>query len=561
MRFDVMPDTRAASKAPAPVGQAPPPRPERRLAELRTDPKHYLYALWNLCAKSGSQVPSPSFSFEPLLQGLPEGERTADTALLTVEEAYGELPKLDGHVSDTAGRRLVRQKKLDDDAPAPDLDAEVHVFLTSRRMLAWIYAYPPSGSGAELDADMVKKALRAAGVTCGIDEALLEALPNDPGRYFHLYPAARGVLPVHGLNGYVYDYYSRKPEMMLTENEWGCIDFTALEIFESAKQGDVLCAIYYPTDGIDGRTVLGQTVPGRRGKEPKIPKGRNTELSADGGCLLAVCEGHVDFNGRGFQINPVLEVRGDVDYSTGDLNCVGDIHVFGDIRTGFVIRATGNIQVDGVVESSVIEAGGDLVIRQGVQGNGEAVLRAHRSISAKFIESSNVYVHENLAAEHLINCEVYSSNDVTVRIGRGAIVGGHIHAGSLVTANIIGTRSEQKTGVFLGGEPLEEHERESIEKSIQALEGELEKVEQQPDGPAKARLTNKLWQQLLETRIKLEEYDAETSGGEKPPRTGRMVCDVVYPGVEIRINGVCRRITNETKMCTVSMEKDEIVLV
>ena len=46
------------------------------------------------------------------------------------------------------------------------------------------------------------------------------------------------------------------------------------------------------------------------------------------------------------------------------------------------MQAKGNIVIDGMVEGAVIEAGGDIIIRKGVLGDGRAVIKSQRSVNA-----------------------------------------------------------------------------------------------------------------------------------------------------------------------------------
>ena len=88
------------------------------------------------------------------------------------------------------------------------------------------------------------------------------------------------------------------------------------------------------------RTVLDQEIPAKSGKNVPLPQGRNTEISEDGTQLLASIAGSVEFTGRSFQVKPVLEISGNVDFSTGDLDFLGDINICGNVLSGFTVRAT-----------------------------------------------------------------------------------------------------------------------------------------------------------------------------------------------------------------------------
>ncbi len=548
-------------------------RPSRPSPEIYLPPTHTLNLLWSMYTQTVEEEtpPAPHLSFEAALAPPdgPDPTVAERPLLLNAEEIGKEQERLLTFLTAAANQRQVKLGKASTEDAVPDMDAEVLVFLTSRRMCAWVLVLPPSGGGMEVDKKMLEDAMKKAAVTHGADSALLERIPGLPERYFNLFLAARGDVPVHGKDGYVVDRFSREQVKTLSEDESGNVDFMALELFQTASKDDVICDIFYPTDAVNGMTVLGQPVPGRLGKQPQIPKGRNTDLSEDKAHLIATREGHVEFSGRSFQVKPVLDIRGDVDYGTGNLNCLGDIHIYGDVRSGFAIRATGNITVDGVIESAIVEAGGDLVVRSGVQGNGSAVLRAHRNIFARFIESSSVYVRENVEVEHLINCSIYSDKDVTARSGRGTIIGGQIHAAQTVSANIIGARSELRTCVFLGGKPFEQFERESIVSALRQLEQTLENLDKQPESPAKQQQMSKTRLQISANKMKLSQFDktlekekeAQQAGEEESAPRGRLECNVVYPGTEITMGAYHMKVTNMTRMCQTSIQNGDLTLI
>ena len=94
--------------------------------------------------------------------------------------------------------------------------------------------------------------------------------------------------------------------------------------------------------------MLDTEIPAKSGKSVPLPKGRNTEITEDGDTLIASMPGHVEFSGSTFQVKPVLDIDGDVDFSTGNIKFVGDVNIKGDVLSGFTVRSAGNIQVGGV---------------------------------------------------------------------------------------------------------------------------------------------------------------------------------------------------------------------
>ena len=109
------------------------------------------------------------------------------------------------------------------------------------------------------------------------------------------------------------------------------VDYMSLNFIRNVSKGEPICRIFAPTDGVPGRTVLDRELTAVDGKKASAPVGRNTELSEDGSELLASMTGHVEFSGRSFQVKPVLEIAGNVDYSTGNINFTGDVTIRGDV--------------------------------------------------------------------------------------------------------------------------------------------------------------------------------------------------------------------------------------
>ena len=319
-----------------------------------------------------------------------------------------------------------------------------------------------------------------------------------------------------------------------------------------------------PTEGTPGRTVQNEEIPPKKGKAASAPKGRNTQLSEDGRVLLASIAGHVEFSGRSFQVRPLLDIPGNVDFSVGNINFVGDVHIHGDICSGFTVRAMGNITVEGVVEACTVEAGRDLIVARGVQGDNQAVIRAQQNLFAKYLENSCVYVKNNLETECVINCDVYCDGGVTVRSGHRSIIGGRVRAAHEVSAGIIGSRAENRTDVMLGGQPCEEFDYDMLAKELQDLEDELERMEHQPDSPSKVSRMGKTRMQIMVNRKKLELLDKERENRDQEPSDPglmRMVSDVVFGGTVLTIGPAVYRFRNRTAPCSATLTDGEISVI
>ncbi len=544
----------SAQSQEQPEAQPPdcPPRYSLDLAQ-----SHAIFKLWTVYSEQTGWKPKPKLAFE----GIPD-------LLMDDVTAKAELLRLQMVVNSTANGRFEQLRKVEkrgeEQSSLPDLDAQVAVFLSKDNLTAWLLAYPPVGDGRELDREALDRELAKQQVRFGIDEELLEALPQNPERYFRLFLAAQGRAAVNGVDGRVIDLFPRTEERKLTVDENNRVDYTNLDFIHNVEKDGVICRIVPPTQGEPGRTVQDQAVPAKAGKPASVPKGRNTAVSEDGQSLVSTITGHVEFSGRTFQVKPVLDIPGNVDFSVGNINFLGDVCIHGDICSGFTVRAMGNITVQGVVEACTVEAGRDLVVARGVQGDNQAVIRAQRSVFAKYLENSCVYAKMDLESECIINCDVYCGGGVTVRSGHSKIIGGKIHAAHEVKAGVVGSRVGNRTDIVLGGQPCEEFDFDLLTKEVQELERTLERIDRQPDSPSKISRMAKLRMQLTLNKGKLEEIrkDREQRVEElQDPGVRRMECSTVFPGTVLTIGDAVHCFDDKVSPCSATLADDGIHLI
>ena len=552
-----------------PVRQAPKPMPVDPYA-LSLPVDHAIFQLWRACRDQGRYYSRPALSF-----------KTQEPQVFDPETSMKELTRLLTAVSSSAAARLKAMTPPPQPAPAsggtpaqgpqdpepgppPDLDAQATVFVSGDKLSAWLLIYPPSGQGEGATNGIIMNALGAAGVAFGIDEEAVDRISRMEEPYFRMHLAALGRAAVPGKNGSVIDLYSRQPFHDLPVDDLNRVDFVALRTTQNVDKDAVICRINPPTPGIAGRTVTDKELPTRDGIPAVAPMGRNTALNEDGSALVATRDGGLEFTGKAFQVNPLLEIEGNVDYSSGSVNFLGDVHVHGDVCSGFTVRAMGSVKIDGVVEGGTIEAGGDLVLSKGVQGNNQAVIRSHRDIYAKYLENCVVHAKENLHSECIISSDVYCDSGVYVQTGRGAIIGGRIWAGREVDANIVGSKTEVRTNVILGGLPCETYEKEQLTLEIEELERRLEETDRQPNSPHKLSRMSKMRMQISVDRLKLNQHlkSLEDVHGELERRpAGRLTFRVAHPGTLVEIGGAQLKLENETRHSIAMLIDGQVKLV
>ena len=438
-----------------------------------------------------------------------------------------------------------------------DLDEQAVFHTTQNEMAVWMVLFPPVGQGKELNMVQLLQKLAEHRVACGLDLKLLKYLPTGPQRYFNLFLVARGKAPVPGSDGKVEERFPRTLEWNDQVDELGRADYSTLGLVQSIEEGEVICTIVPPTQGTAGYTVTGRPLPPPPGKPAKVPQGRNTVLSEDGKYLLAARSGHIGYNGQVFHVKPILDIPGNAVASMGSINFLGDIHVHGDVCSGVSVRALGSVQVDGVIEDCQVEAGEHIIVSSGVQGQERAVLRAQKSVFAKYLEQCHIYARESVQSDCIINCDISCNGPVRARTGRGILLGGIVRSSTEVSARVVGSKAERPTVIELGGFPCDSYEREQIVREIERSEGEIHELSSAKEKGAVQDRQSKLRLELCVARMKLEKFDREMGlrnqiAGEHDPR--RLVCDEAYPGTVVTISNDSYRVRQMEHSCVIGVQ-------
>lgn len=555
-----------AEQAPAVESAQEPAAGEFNPALLELPSEHPLYRLYHMRRQESGYLPTPRICLDEdgvLPKEIVQRERERLKTLL-MSKCSARLREIKGKNKRGKGSKKKEEKEGDEEEEQLVLDAQPCFFFSADKLYAWGIVFPPVGYGAEVSREMLYQALAAQGILYGVNTHLIDRWAMDREKYLHLFLVATGKPAFDGANGNIVDSFPREAVRSLEVDEFDRVDYTALNLIHNVKQGQEICRLIKPTEGEPGRTVLDTEIPAKCGKSVPLPKGRNTEISEDGTLLIASIAGDVEFTGRSFQVKPVLEIPGNVDFSTGNINFLGDINIRGDVLSGFTVRAMGNIQVAGVVEAgSTVEAGGDLVVVKGILGDGTTIIRAHRSIFSKYIENSTIYVRENLQTDCIINSQIYSDGEVLVVSGRGTIIGGRIWAAKRINALTVGARSECRTSVMLGGLPCTNFEYEIVQRELKMLEMELEKLECQLDSTGKSSLLDKTRMKLSLAELKLKQLESELADiriETEENNTGRLECGIAYPGTEICFGDEILRLRQEHRKCAASFVRGEIVV-
>jgi uncharacterized protein (DUF342 family) len=260
----------------------------------------------------------------------------------------------------------------------------------------------------------------------------------------------------------------------------GRVDYFDVGSVRLVKKGQLLATRIPPSPGKDGLAVNGQTILGKPGRDYRLPQGRHTVVDPDGCKLLAEMDGHVVYTPRDNKINIFDEyvVTKDVDFSVGNIEFVGSVRILGNVQPGFKIIAEGDVEVQGYVDAALIEAGGNVTIRGGVQGRNKGVIRAGGNLKTPFIQSAIVDVGGScIVGENIMHSQVSAGSKIVMEGRKAVIVGGMVRAGEEVATRVLGSPMATPTEVEVGVHPHLRAELTSIQESLKELAKNIDKTQ------------------------------------------------------------------------------------
>ncbi|OPY02039.1 MAG: hypothetical protein A4E61_01456 [Syntrophorhabdus sp. PtaB.Bin184] len=371
---------------------------------------------------------------------------------------------------------------------------------------------------------------------------------------------ARATEPVHGTDAAVDCLFPLQLTMHPKELENNRVDFRELKLIYAAAQGDVLARKIPATRGKPGMTVTGKEIPAKPGRDIALTAGRNTTISPDGMEVTAAIAGQPFLKGRSVFVEPVYSIKGDINYSVGNVDFKGSVKIDGSVVSGFSIKATESIEINGVVEDCFLEAGMDISIKGGVLGADKGIIKAGRDFSALFVENCHVEAGRNIVVGDALNSELSAGDSIDVVLGTGRVIGSKLSAQNLAAINTLGSPIAGRTQVAVGFEPKTvallkevkesarktEYTLEEIGKHISTLEelsrtGSLTEEKENLYGRLLAT-ADELDHQLQEHRGRIEMIESTMAKAAQPTVKVRGTC---YPNVRIKIGTLMFDCTTE----------------
>jgi len=359
----------------------------------------------------------------------------------------------------------------------PNNDSMASVEIDDSEMKVYLTVIPPGEGGADLSFDVLKSLMIQYRVYHGVKEDVLNDFADKP-IYRDKVEVAEGIRAQNGRDAYIeYFFETDQSKIRLKEGANGRVNFKEQNIIQNVRYNDILAKKIPAENGVDGKTVTGKILPAHAGSDIQLPLGTNVHVGEDAVSILADINGQVIFANGKINVEPIHTVEGDVNLKNGgNVLFLGTIIINGNVEDGFSVKAAGNIEVKGTVGRADLDAEGDIIIYQGINGKGGGKIKAGRSIWSRFIENANVEAGNMVVVtDGIINSQVDAIKSIICQGKRANIMGGRLRAGEEINAKVLGNSTTgTDTLCEVGFDPHSKVELDRLKALKTAADDELE---------------------------------------------------------------------------------------
>ena len=463
-------------------------------------------------------------------------------------------------------KKLLEEQKHPEKTENEEVYKDFSLLVSADKTEAFILV---AEKGTRIRKDRLLLSLEEKGVKTGIDYVMLERLENQ-GADSNTVILATGRRPQAGADGwyeFFFDINIKKGPKLLED---GSVDYQNIKWFELVRKGDVVAKYHEPEPGNPGLNILGDEVSAKKGRELRHLTCKGVTLEPDKKTYIASTDGKIEYKGDGLEVTDIL-VQDSVTQATGNVEFNGSVYVRGEVVDGAIIRAEKDILVDGFVEGAVLEAGGDIILRKGNNGDGRGRLRAKGSIMGRFFERANVKAGKHINANYCLNSELWADGRIEISGKNGSLAGGSTYAAQGINAFNIGNAAGIKTGISVGGEDPFIAEINSLEDKLHSAQRELYLLknayadfrrkyapEVRNSNPVYLKIEDSIYakeQEINKLRKRQEELQRERDRAEQ---VKIVIRGSLYPGVLVNINGSR---WNSKPIKNVTLKKNKVLIV
>ena len=424
-------------------------------------------------------------------------------------------------------------------------------------------------------AEELRGLLKENGILYGVRERTLEELARGKQNYEETL-VATGTAAKDGRDGFFEYHFNTNPETRPIILPDGSVDYNVLGKIELVTKGQLLVTYHAALPAVPGRDVLGNRIDGYDGKELPTLQCKRCEPDETGREYYAGTEGNVTLERSSLIVTPIYVIEGNLDAATGNVDFHGDVLIQGNVSAGVTVKTTGNITVNGHVETANLYAGKDVILKNGMQGSGTGVIRAGGNVMARFLEQTQVVAGNEINTGALLNCDVEAGQTVVIAGNKGNIIGGTVTAVEQISAVSIGNRAGVTTQLVIGLDCEFKYKMEEIDRltkeyddnmtdAIHALDRLTNQLRAQPADPELNKQKAEQMRRKINYQLKLKEIATKREQlidiNQRSANGKIIVSGTANVGCVIIINGVRETLHSEYRDVKFKKSRQEIRII
>lgn len=253
------------------------------------------------------------------------------------------------------------------------------------KMSAVMYPVDLSEPGC-MSIEEVREEFEKQGIIFGIDFPAIEQLiaSENPDETV----VARGKRPKDGKDGFVKFLIDASAKPQFIPDDGHAIDYKQAMRVSLTTEGMQIAEVIPPTQGESGSNLVGATLTPIAGAAARPKLGEGVEQKGNG--IFSMVAGMPSSRNDIITVKRIYELKGDVDYASGNINFPGTVIIHGNVLDGFEVNSDENVLVKGSILGAKINAKGNLKCMGGILGKGLAQIRVGGHVEVKFCDSATI---------------------------------------------------------------------------------------------------------------------------------------------------------------------------
>ncbi len=382
-----------------------------------------------------------------------------------------------------------------------------------------------------------------------------------------------------------------KNRSVIERDREGKVDFKDLNLIENVVMEQVLIQRMLTKEGEQGKDIFGNIIYPKVFKK-EFPAGENTKIADyDDNLLVAAINGHVYKCDGKICVSDKYYIKGNVDYSTGNIVYLGDLYIYGDIKEGFSVQSTGSIFLEGNCDKANVICGKDFIVKKGIIGAVGKKVKVNGICKADYIENCELECKGEIKVKKYINhSHVICGDKIIIEKDPeiiNMIVGGKVVVKNSIECDNIGNKFNTLTYIELGVDPFLKKKIENLKNLIEFYESKYFNLSSQLDflirffnTPPEENIDDNfiikvdklkerkkeleksvpvLYNKIRNEQKNLKQLEAKFEKELKNTEVKYIkVRNEIYHGVKISIKGKYLDIQDKMHKCIIKLEKDTI---